>query len=99
MQCDHMFNQNRSESISSIIDQARRRRECKNLCNFLWHCPPRRSTSCSSQVDVSVIKQRLVCFLTLAKSMMGEEIARELISAISIEYGITSDRLLAAMRD
>ena len=31
--------------------------------------------------------------------MTGEEIARELISALSVEYGITSERLLAAMRD
>ena len=29
----------------------------------------------------------------------GEEIARDLISALSVEYGITSERLLAAMRD
>ena len=51
-------------------------------------------------VDGFVIKQRLVRFLTLAKSMMGEEIARELlISALSVEYGNTSERLLAEMRD
>ena len=31
--------------------------------------------------------------------MAGEEIARELISTYSGEYGITSQRLLAAMRD
>ena len=31
--------------------------------------------------------------------MTGEEIARDLISALSVEYGITSERLLAAMRD
>ena len=46
-----------------------------------------------------MVKQRLVHFLTLAKSMTGEEIARELISALSVEYGVTSERLLAAMRD
>ena len=46
-----------------------------------------------------MIKQRLVRFLTLATSMTGEEIARELISALSVEYGITSERLLAAVRD
>ena len=50
-------------------------------------------------VDGFMIKQCLVRFLTLAKSMTGEEIARELISALSVEYGITSERLLAAMRD
>ena len=50
-------------------------------------------------IDGFVIKQCLVHFLTLAMSMTGEEIARELISALSVEYGITSRRLLAAMRD
>ena len=50
-------------------------------------------------VDSFVIKQRLVCFRTLAKSMTGEEIARELISVLSAGYGITSDRVIAAMRD
>ena len=46
-----------------------------------------------------MIKQRLVLFQTLAKSMTGEEIARELINVLSIEYDITSERLLASMRD
>ena len=50
-------------------------------------------------IDGFVVKQCLVRFLTLAKSMTGEEIAKELISALSVEYGITSERLLAAMRD
>ena len=50
-------------------------------------------------VDSFEIKQYLVHFQTLAKSMAGEEIARELISTLSGEYGITSERLLAAMRD
>ena len=45
-----------------------------------------------------MIKQRLVCFSTLTKSLTGEELARVLISVLSFEYGITSDRLLAAMR-
>ena len=31
--------------------------------------------------------------------MTGEEIARELINVLSIEYGITSERLLASMSD
>ena len=31
--------------------------------------------------------------------MTGEEIARELINAVSVGYGITSDRLVAIMRD
>lgn len=31
--------------------------------------------------------------------MSGEEIAQELISTLSIKYGISSDRLLAAMHD
>ncbi len=50
-------------------------------------------------VDSFVIKQRLVRFKTLAKSMTGSEIARKLISALTVDYGITTDRLLAGMRD
>ena len=43
--------------------------------------------------------QRLVSLQLLAKSMTGEEIAREIVSTLSIEFGITSNRLLAGMRD
>ena len=50
-------------------------------------------------VDDFMIKQRLVCFLTLTKSLTGEEIARELINVLSVEYGITPERVLASMRD
>ena len=35
----------------------------------------------------------------LAKSLTGEELARELISVLSVAYSITSNSLLAAMRD
>lgn len=35
----------------------------------------------------------------LSKSLTGEEIARELISILSVTYGIHSNILLAAMRD
>ena len=35
----------------------------------------------------------------LSKSLTGEEVARELISVLSITYGIRSNHLLAAMRD
>ena len=45
------------------------------------------------------IEQRLVKLQMLAKSMKGEEIARELISVLSATYGIGSGFLLAAMRD
>ena len=50
-------------------------------------------------VDGFMIKQYLICFLTLVKSMTGEEIARELMNVLSVEYGITSERLLVSMRD
>ena len=50
-------------------------------------------------VDEFVIKPRLVRFITLTKSMTGEEIARELINVLSVEYSISSERVLAAMRD
>ena len=45
------------------------------------------------------IQQRLVRVSVLAKSVTGEELARELISVLSVTYSITSNSLLAAMRD
>jgi len=45
------------------------------------------------------IHQRLVRVQILAKSMAGEEVARELLSVLSTEYGIASSNLLAAMHD
>ena len=45
-----------------------------------------------------VLKQRLVHLQLLAKSLCGEEIARELIS-ITVNYSIESNKLLAIMRD
>lgn len=52
-------------------------------------------------VDRSALKihQRLVCMQLLAKPLTGEEVARELLSVLSTEYGIVSSNLLAAMRD
>jgi hypothetical protein len=50
-------------------------------------------------VEEWVIKQRLVRLQLLAKSLSGEEIAREQISILSINYGIESNKLLASMRD
>ena len=44
-------------------------------------------------------QQRLVRLQLLAKSMSGDEIARELISVLSTELGITGGKLLASMRD
>ena len=35
----------------------------------------------------------------LAKSMTGEEVARQLMSTLSVTYGIESSCILAAMRD
>ncbi len=45
------------------------------------------------------IVQRLVCVEFLAKSMPGEEVARELINVLSIKLGMSSELLVAAMRD
>ena len=52
-------------------------------------------------VDRSTLKihQRLVCIQLLAKSLTGEEVARELLSVLSTEYGVVSSNLLAAMHD
>ena len=47
--------------------------------------------------DDFTIEQRLVRLQMLAKSMKGEEIARELISILSASYGIGPTFLLAAM--
>ena len=45
------------------------------------------------------VQQRLVRVQMLAKSLSGEELARELISVLSVTYSIRSTTLLAAMRD
>ena len=45
------------------------------------------------------VQQRLVRVQMLAKSLSGEELARELISVLSVTYSIRSNTLLAAMRD
>ena len=45
------------------------------------------------------LEQRLVKLQMLAKSMKGEEIARELIHVLSTEYAIDSSHLVAAMHD
>lgn len=51
--------------------------------------------------DEWVLEQRLVQLQLLVKAMTGEELARELINTLAIEYGISSNRLLhvAVMRD
>ena len=46
-----------------------------------------------------VIEQCLIRIQLLAKSLSGEEIARELINVLSTNYGIGSRYLIAAMRD
>ena len=46
-----------------------------------------------------LIQQRLIRFQLIAQSMSGEQVARELITALSIQYRISSSSLLAAMRD
>ena len=45
------------------------------------------------------ITQRLVRLQMLVKSVTGEELARELISVLSVNYGISTQLLLAAMKD
>lgn len=45
------------------------------------------------------IKQRLVKIAMLSKSLSGEELARELLTALSTELGIGGNQLLAAMHD
>ena len=45
------------------------------------------------------IKQRLVFLQIVAKSLTGEELARELIAILSVQYSIRTEQLLAAMKD
>ena len=45
------------------------------------------------------IKQRLIRLQLLAKSMSGEEIAREIIASISTQFGIASNQVVAMMHD
>ena len=49
--------------------------------------------------DDWVIQQCLVRVQLLTKSFSGEEIARELISILSVTYGVQPTQLLGAMRD
>ena len=44
-------------------------------------------------------QQRLVRLQLLAKTMCGDEIARELVSILSTELSIPGSNVLAAMRD
>ncbi len=46
-----------------------------------------------------LIQQRLIMFHLLAKILCGEEIARELVSTTSVQYSISSDLIVAVMRD
>ena len=46
-----------------------------------------------------VIHQRLMRVKMLANSLSGEEIAREIINSLSLEYGVGSEYVLAVMHD
>lgn len=46
-----------------------------------------------------VIKQRICRLMLLAKSITGEEVARQLITILSTELLISPDRVVGAMRD
>lgn len=45
------------------------------------------------------IKQKLVCLSMLAKSLCGEEAAREILTILSTDLGISSSQLIATIRD
>lgn len=45
------------------------------------------------------IKHRLVCLQLLVKPMTGEELARKLVNTLAVEYGISSETMLAAMQN
>ena len=50
-------------------------------------------------IDDWVIKERVCRLMLLAKSITGEEVARQLITAVSTELSIAPDLVIAAMRD
>jgi hypothetical protein len=45
------------------------------------------------------IQQRVARLMLLAKSLTGEELARQLIVCLSTELGMTANMILASMRD
>ena len=45
------------------------------------------------------VQQRIVRIQMLSKSLSGEEVARELLSVLSVTYGVRSSNLLASMRN
>ncbi len=45
------------------------------------------------------LQQKVVRLMLLAKSLTGEELARQLIICLSTDLGVRSDRLIACMRD
>jgi len=49
--------------------------------------------------DECTIEQRVLSLNMLAKSMKGEETARELINTLSVVYGVSSQQPVAGMRD
>ena len=49
--------------------------------------------------DSFTIQQRLIRLQLLAKSMAGEEIAREIINALSMQYSVSSNLVVAMMHD
>lgn len=49
--------------------------------------------------DSWCIEQKLIKIQLLAKCLTGEEVARELISVLSTQFGISSNSIVAVMRD
>ena len=45
------------------------------------------------------MEYKLVGLQIVAKSLTGEELARELITVLSVQYSIRTEQLLAAMKD
>ena len=58
-----------------------------------------KASSLARKHDSFTIEQRLVRIQLLAKSLTGEEIARELISVLSTSLGIASQFVVGTMRD
>ena len=50
-------------------------------------------------VSDDCIEQQLICVQLLAKSLCGEEMARELVSVLQVNYKVSASALISAMHD
>ena len=74
----------------------------KHLCIILdgtSHCGEALAILVRYIDDLWNVQQQLLCMRMLSRSLTGEEIAHDLIQMLSVNYSISSEHLIAAMRD